>query len=190
MKTTFSNKEKASSPECAQKTGNRCLRIVFAAALAGLLAACASQPRYGSAADIAAGKGKNIHAYLQTAEHLTKEQKTSMMKRRPFIGMTMEEAGLAMERGKSGVSTGGKTSPIVYTGGWGVQYSLFFGNSVPRRVENFWSISDKEVKELIKPRDLHPDASYIPPAEELYLPPDMSLPPNISLPPGVSLPGI
>jgi len=51
----------------------------------------------------------DLERYLQTADHLDAEQKKQMERRQPFVGMTLEEANLAMRKESSELNVSGAT---------------------------------------------------------------------------------
>ena len=96
----------------------------------------------------------DLERYLQTADHLDKEQKKQLARRQPFVGMTLEEANLAMRKESAELKVSGATMQAVYVGGSGTRYYLYFEGDPPRVVK-WTSISDDEIKltdpELLRP---------------------------------------
>jgi len=62
-----------------------------------------------------------LESYLRTADHLTEKQKEQLERGRPFVGMTIEEANLAMKQESADLVVSGKTTRAVYIGGSGVR---------------------------------------------------------------------
>ena len=131
------------------------MKILIAAAAALLLTSCV---QYGSRSDISKGQGKIIHNYLQTADHLSKEQKLEMAQRRPFIGMTIEEVGLILHKDSS-PANGTGASQADYSNSLGEKYTIFFDGGKPNRVIKILFLSVKELEELRTPRDTSPGSS-------------------------------
>jgi len=96
----------------------------------------------------------DLERYLQTAGHLDAEQKKQMASRQPFVGMTLEEANLAMRKESTELKVSGATMQAVYVGGSGTRYYLYFEGEPPRVVK-WTAISDDEIKltdpELLRP---------------------------------------
>ena len=109
--------------------------VLFVSLLSSLVLASCGTMEFGSEMDKAHGRGKVIWEYTQAADHLTESQKNAMINRQPFVGMTKEEADMAMYYEKSNVYGSGRTVQAIYTGGWGVKYYLYFEGSPPRVVE-------------------------------------------------------
>jgi hypothetical protein len=98
-----------------------------------LLCACAAGGPAGS--DGAA----SLDAYLAGASHLTAAQRESMRRHRPFEGMTLEEAGLAMQPVETEIVMGERVRQAVYAGG-GTYYRLVFEGTPERVVE--WVVAE------------------------------------------------
>jgi len=96
----------------------------------------------------------DLERYLQSADHLDDEQKKQMASRRPFIGMTLEEANLAMRKESAELHVSGAIMQAVYVGGSGTRYYLYFEGDPPRVVK-WTAISDDEMK-LTDPDLLRP----------------------------------
>jgi hypothetical protein len=96
----------------------------------------------------------DLERYLETADNLNAEQKKQMASRRPFVGMTLEEANLAMRKEFAELKVSGATMQAVYVGGAGTRYYLYFEGEPPRVVK-WTAISDDEIKltdpELLRP---------------------------------------
>ena len=97
---------------------------------------------------------EELENYLRTADHLNEEQKEQMTRRRPFVGMTLEEANLAMRQESTKLILSGKAMQAVYVGGSGVRYQLYFQGDPPS-VVNWTSVSDDQI-ELTDPNLLRP----------------------------------
>ena len=85
---------------------------------------------------------------------LTEEQKKEMSLRRPFVGMTVDEANIGMRRESTGLIVSGTAVQAVYVGRSGVRYQLFFRGDPPRVVD-WTSISDDQLQ-LTDPDLLRP----------------------------------
>jgi len=96
----------------------------------------------------------DLERYLQTADHLDDEQKKQMESRQPFVGMTLDEANLAMSKESTELNVFGAAMQAVYVGGSGARYYLYFEGDPPRVVK-WTAISDDEIKltdpELLRP---------------------------------------
>ena len=95
-----------------------------------------------------------LQNYLQSANHLDEKQKEDMALRRPFVGMTMDEANLAMRRESTKLILSGKATQAVYVGGSGVRYQIYFQGEPPK-VVNWTAVSDEQI-ELTDPDLLRP----------------------------------
>jgi hypothetical protein len=97
---------------------------------------------------------EQLDKYIQTADHLTDKQKKDLARRRPFVGMTLEEANLAMYRESVDPVLSRQAFRAVYVGEAGVKYYLYFQGEPPR-VAN-WSQFSRDDIELIDPDKLRP----------------------------------
>lgn len=97
---------------------------------------------------------ERLDRYLQTADHLTEKQKKDLARRRPFEGMTLEEANLAMTQESVDSALLGKSFRAVYVGEAGVQYYLYFQGEPPHVVK--WSQFSRDDIELMDPDKLRP----------------------------------
>jgi hypothetical protein len=97
---------------------------------------------------------EKLDQYLQTADHLTEKQKKNMAARRPFIGMTIDEANLAMSQESTKLVLSGKAMQAVYVGESGVRYNIYFQGD-PLRVAD-WSYFSEDQMELLDPDKLRP----------------------------------
>ena len=111
---------------------------------------CAS---FSEQSKIALPPKERLDRYLQTADHLTEKQKKDLARRRPFVGMTLEEANLAMNQESVDSALSGKAFRAVYVGDAGVKYWLQLGT--PPRVAN-WSQFSRDDIELMDPDKLRP----------------------------------
>lgn len=103
---------------------------------------------------------EQIESYLQSAAHLNEEQQTALRRHRPFVGMTLEEADLAMVKESSEITLGGETLNAVYRGRKGTRYHLVFQGDPPVLVD--WSYFSAADIELTDPDKLRPQPRGIP----------------------------
>ena len=127
------------------------LLIILMPSLLVTYGGCASSPE-GS--KISLPSQERLDNYIQTANHLTEEQKKKLARRRPFVGMTMEEANLAMYRESTDAVLSGKAFRAVYIGDAGIRYYLEFQGDPPRVVN--WSQFSRDQIELMDPEKLRP----------------------------------
>lgn len=97
---------------------------------------------------------ERLNSYIQTADHLTDRQKKDLARRRPFVGMTLEEANLAMYQESTNTVLSGKAFRAVYIGDAGIRYYLEFQGDPPRVVN--WSQFSRDEIELMDPDKLRP----------------------------------
>ena len=97
---------------------------------------------------------EQLDKYIQTADHLTNKQKKDLSRRRPFVGMTLEEANLSMYRESVDSVLSGRAFRAVYVGEAGVKYYLYFQGEPPRVAE--WSQFSRGDIELMDPDKLRP----------------------------------
>ena len=97
---------------------------------------------------------EELHNYLQTADHLNEKQKKEMSLHRPFVGMTINEANLAMRQESTKLILSGEAMQAVYVGRSGARYQLFFQGDPPRVVD-WTSVSDDQLQ-LTDPDLLRP----------------------------------
>jgi len=112
---------------------------------------CASSPGQSK---ISLPSQERLNNYIQTADHLTEKQKKDLARRRPFVGMTLEEANLAMYRESTDAVLSGKAFRAVYVGDAGIRYYLDFQGDPPRVVN--WSQFSRDEIELMDPDKLRP----------------------------------
>ena len=141
-------KGKADFPR--QKVTFLLLTIVLSSVLL-INSSCASSPKQSK---ISLPPQERLDRYLRTADHLTDKQKKELARRRPFVGMTMDEANLAMHQESIGSGLSGKAFRAVYVGESGVKYYLYFQGD-PLRVVN-WSHFSRDEIELMDPDKLRP----------------------------------
>lgn len=118
------------------------------ASLTGLLIACAAEPR------VPAPVKAKVQRYVEKAGHLDDNEMEAMLSGRPFVGMTVEEADLAMEREQCECRLDGRPMRATYRGGGGARYYLDFRGEPPRVV--FWSLFRHDEIELPDPRERRP----------------------------------
>lgn len=87
---------------------------------ASLLSACVSK----DAAERSPEQRQRVESYLQTAAHLTPDQKQAMRQGRPFVGMTFAEADLAMRRHSPASELSHIPYEVMYRGHGGAKYYL------------------------------------------------------------------
>jgi hypothetical protein len=112
---------------------------------------CASSPQQSG---ITLPPQEQLDSYIQTADHLTDKQKKDLARRRPFVGMTLEEANLSMYRESVDSILSGRTFRAVYVGEAGVKYYLYFQGEPPRVAK--WSQFSRGDIELMDPDKLRP----------------------------------
>ncbi len=115
-----------------------------------LLAACTTQPLNSRNPEQVAA----LQRYLQQATHLSAEQRTAMQQGQPFIGMTLAEADLAMERVKESEQRLGEQIKLVYHTGGANYYTVFFAGHEPSRIVEYLFMSDRDLEQLWRDRDL------------------------------------
>ncbi|MFW9917294.1 MAG: hypothetical protein ACFFGZ_16940 [Candidatus Thorarchaeota archaeon] len=97
---------------------------------------------------------EEIEAYIRTADHLNEQQKKDLLGRKPFVGMTIDEANLSMRKESTDLVMSGTTLRAVYVGGSGVRYYLYFQGD-PLRLAEWSYLSEDEIK-LTDPDQLRP----------------------------------
>ena len=120
----------------------------FAFLLICLLTACFSKT---GTINMLMNQRKKTSAYLQTASHLNEEQKQAMKDHQPFIGMTFEEACLAMHLDRITVELSDIDIPLqaVFTAN-SVSYIIYFDGGTPNRVLEWSSLPDADAKEVLE----------------------------------------
>ena len=99
-------------------------------------------------------KLQTINNYIKSSEHLSGTQKKAMLNEKPFIGMTNEEAGIAMQLKNSLVTLNGNILHGIYLDSSNNKYHVYFSGITP--VVSFWSILDFENVKLTDVEDLRP----------------------------------
>jgi hypothetical protein len=107
-------------------------------------------------------KQESIQQYLETAGRLNNAQRQAMEDGKPFVGMTYEEATLAMILVDLNVKFDGKSLKAEFKDRMSRSYVLFFDDGTPRRVKTWSTFTDKEVEEFSTFRDVHPRPPVIP----------------------------
>jgi len=121
-----------------------------------LLCSCISKNLF-STLEKTKKRDQQIFEYIQKANHLTDKQKAAMKNYEPFIGMTIDEARIAMEQiGEPDISFNSKVFQAVFRGQQKTKYVLIFNLGTPNRVMEWTVFSKEEVKEISQPRDHRP----------------------------------
>ena len=137
----------------AETSGQKVTYLLLALLLSSLLLAsggCASSEQ----AKTALPAKEELERYIQRADHLSEAQKKQMARRRPFVGMTIDEANLAMHKESTDLVVPGAAFRVVYVGDAGVRYYLYF-HGKPARVVDWSYFSGEEIK-LMDPEKLRP----------------------------------
>ena len=132
----------------------KAMHLVLAMTLYSLLLGSGGCAGTDTRPEVTLPPSEELNTYLQTADHLTEEQKKEMSLRRPFVGMTVDEANIGMRRESTGLIVSGTAVQAVYVGRSGVRYQLFFRGDPPRVVD-WTSISDDQLQ-LTDPDLLRP----------------------------------
>ena len=145
-----------SAPQGREFPGNFCrtVRLVFLIAWLALLLGSGGCTGADTRSETSLPPSAELEKYLQTASHLNEKQKEQMALHRPFVGMTIDEANLAMRQESAKLILSGKAMQAVYVGGSGVRYQLYFQGDPPS-VVNWTSVSDDQI-ELTDPNLLRP----------------------------------
>jgi hypothetical protein len=101
-----------------------------------------------------------LERYLETADHLTEKQKTRMASHRPFVGMTLTEANLAMQQISTDMILADTAMRAVYAGASGIRYHLYFQGDPPKVVD-WTTVADDQIK-LTDPDLLRPSPPGFP----------------------------
>lgn len=99
-----------------------------------------------------------IERYLDGAEHLTEAQRESFSRGRPFVGMTIEEANVAMVPGAGSATLNGQLVSGIFHDRRGRKYELDFGGT-PAAVIAWRSEPGPEI-ELQDIDDLRPEPPF------------------------------
>lgn len=118
---------------------------------------CATSPEQSK---ITLPPQEQLDRYIQAADHLTDKQKKDLARRRPFVGMTLGEANLAMYRESIDAVLSGRAFQAVYVGEAGVKYYLYFQGEPPRVAK--WSQFSRDDIKLLDPDILRPSPPGIP----------------------------
>jgi len=147
---------KESSPQSKGLTTNFCrtMHIALLVALLSFLLGSGGCAGTSARPDLNLPPSEELEDYLQTADHLNEKQKEQMTRRRPFVGMTLEEANLAMRQESTKLILSGQAMQAVYVGVSGARYLLYFQGEPPR-VVNWTSVTDDQI-ELTDPDLLRP----------------------------------
>ena len=145
-----------SVPQGIEFPGNFCrtVYLFFLIAWLGLLLGSGGCTGVNPRSETSLPPSAELEKYLQTASHLNEKQKEQMALHRPFVGMTIDEANLAMRQESAKLILSGKAMQAVYVGGSGVRYQLYFQGDPPS-VVNWTSVSDDQI-ELTDPNLLRP----------------------------------
>lgn len=112
--------------------------------------ACTTQPLNSRTPEQIAA----LQHYLQQATHLSTEQRNAMQQGQPFIGMTLAEADLAMERVAESEQRLGEQIKVVYHTGGANYYTVFFSSHKPSRIVEYLFMSDRDLEQVWRDRDL------------------------------------
>jgi hypothetical protein len=96
-----------------------------------------------------------VRAYLESADHLTPEQAQAMLEGRPFEGMTLPEATLAMQLLEASTTRDGLTLGAIFLGADGRRYHIDFRGDPPR--VSFFSLFGPDEIRLRDPGELRPE---------------------------------
>ncbi len=110
--------------------------------------ACAAGPHASSPVKV------EIQRYLETVDHRDDRQKVAITSGRPFVGMTVEEADLAMNQERCDGTLDGNPIHAIYRGGDGARYYLYFEGELLRVVS--WSSYPHDEIKLPDPREFRP----------------------------------
>ncbi len=138
----------------AETSWQKVTYLLLALVLSSLLLACGGCASSPEEAKIALPAKEELERYIQTADHLSEAQKRQMARRRPFVGMTIDEANLAMHKESTDLVVPGAAFRAVYVGDAGVRYYLYF-HGKPARVVDWSYFSGEEIK-LMDPEKLRP----------------------------------
>ena len=97
---------------------------------------------------------EEVRAYVDSAPHLSPEQAQAMLDGRPFEGMTLPEATLAMQLLEASAVRDGSPLSAVFLGGDGRRYYVDFQGD-PARIA-FFSLFGSDEIHLRDPDELHP----------------------------------
>ena len=97
---------------------------------------------------------EEVRAYVDSAPHLSPEQARAMLDGRPFEGMTLPEATLAMRLLEASAVRDGGALSAVFLGGDGHRYYVDFEGD-PARIAFFSLFGSDEIR-LRDPDELHP----------------------------------
>ena len=138
--------------------------LIFIVSLAIALVSCNGTISMREPPDSA--KQESIQQYLETAGHLNNAQRQAMEDGKPFVGMTFEEATLAMSLADLNVKFDGKILKAEFKNRMSRSYVLFFDCGTPSRVKTWSAFTDEEVEEFSTFRDVHPHPPVIPPLQQ------------------------
>lgn len=101
---------------------------------------------------------QKINDYIQFVDHLSKAEKAAMKAKKPFIGMTKQEADLVLSLKEPFVLLDNEILYGVYSNSRRMNYHAYFTGSPPKLI--FWSTFKKEDVKLIDWEDLRPKAHF------------------------------
>jgi hypothetical protein len=136
---------------------------IFIVSLAIILVSCNGTMSMREPTDSA--KQESIQQYLETAGHLNNAQRQAMEDGKPFVGMTYEEATLAMILVDLNVKFDGKILKSKFKDRMSRSYVLFFDCGTPSRVKRWSAFTDEEVEEFSTFPDVRPRPPFIPPLQ-------------------------
>lgn len=128
--------------------------VLLAGSSIGGACGCAA-PSAGPRPEVSLPAEDALQRYVHVANHLTEEQKEALLGRRPFVGMTPEEARLTMRPLQIERAPSGEIQRGVYLGAERMRYHVDFGGKTPRVV--FWSRYGEDAARLPAQRDRQPD---------------------------------
>ena len=105
---------------------------------------------------LSSAQQEHVKQYLETAGHLNEDQRQAMKHGKPFIGMTFDEAGMAMTLVDWHGELDGRIFKAQFQDRAGRRYVIFFDSGTPNRVTLWSAFTDEEVKGLTTFRDVHP----------------------------------
>jgi hypothetical protein len=101
-------------------------------------------------------KHPTIKGYVESVDHLTEDQKKAMLNEQPFIGMTSDEAAMAMNFQNALVTLDGNILYGIYLDSDNTKYHVYFSGIIPE--VSFWSVFEFKDIELVDIENVHPDS--------------------------------